>query len=95
MMWNKPKCTLEERVEDANSLRARAALRQGCWSGAESHLRKIKRLNFFDKILLLRTLEAKLDDLSTRADPTLLAEVRREHDELLVQAGQTPIEIER
>jgi hypothetical protein len=48
-----------------------------------------------DELLLLRVLEAKLEDVNTKADPTVLGRVRREYEELLVRARQTPIELER
>ncbi len=84
------------RSDDALSLRARADLkRRGGWRDAEAGLRRITKLTYFDKVLLLRALEQKLEDPSVIADPTAAAALRRERDALTVETRSTAVDFER
>ena len=71
--------------DGARSLRARAAIKQKQWSDAETQLAKITNKNFYDKILLVRALAIKIEDLEIVANPELLRETRNQHDALLLE----------
>jgi tetratricopeptide (TPR) repeat protein len=83
------------RLDDAHSLRARAALRKGQWADSEQHLNKIERFNYFDKVLMVQTLDAKTRDMSVRADPALLRKTKEYHERLVVETRATPLTDER
>lgn len=84
------------RTDDALSLRARAALQKADgWREAEDHLRKIHKLNFYDKVLLIRVLNSKADDPAIVADPTASKSLRDEIAALTVETSATPDEFGR
>lgn len=84
------------RTDDALSLRARADLRRrGGWRDAEAGLRKISKMNFFDKALLLRAIEQKLEDPAVMADPIAMAAAKRERDALTLDARNTTADFDR
>lgn len=74
--------------DGASSLRARAAIKQKQWKVAETQLAKISNKNFYDKLLLVRALAVKLEDLEVMADPGLLKETKRKHEVLLVELNK-------
>jgi hypothetical protein len=79
------------RSDDALNFRARAALlRTGGWREAETHLKRIRKPNFYDKQLMVKALTAKLEDESTKADPTLRRSVQAELDKAVLDARDTP-----
>jgi len=69
----------------ANSLRARAYIKQRKWKDAERELAKIPAKNYYDKLLLLRMFAIKVEDLEVLADPIQNTETQTEHNHLLVE----------
>jgi tetratricopeptide (TPR) repeat protein len=64
-------------TDDSRQLRARAFIKSGKWRDAERELDQVVHPGYFDLLLLTKTLNMKLDDLTVQGDPVLYGEVER------------------
>ncbi len=69
----------------AHSLRARYHLKRGEWRPAEAELTKLEHKNYYDKLLVLRMLTLKKDDLIIVADPLTRGTIQTQHNQMLVE----------
>lgn len=83
------------REDDAKSLQARAALRADDWKRSETEIKKISKLNFFDKLLYVKVLQAKMNAAEINADPLEARKVKEQHGKLLAETRSTILEFDR
>lgn len=75
---------------DAEQLQARHAVVQGRWSDAESHLKKIKKKDYFDLQIALRMLNHKMEDAQIKTDALALKRCQEEIDEIARLGAKSP-----
>ena len=68
-----------------HSLRARAHITAGEWRPAELDLAKLTNKNYYDKLLVMRMLELKKQDLEVIADPINHRSVKQSYESILVE----------